>query len=388
MNILYFPSWYDSEELPGAGVFFAEQVKALRESGNNVTVVLVDIVYYPYRCKTKRFKILKQIRDDVEVFRIKLPSYCTGHVPFVFFTYYRLFYYKIMHYLEKKGYKFDVIYAHSFWHAGYIATFYKKKYNIPLIVQEHRSLLMTGELSKSVNKYLRKTVLQSDAFYCVSEKLKQSVVERTNIKDKIHVLPNMVDSIFSFRKLELNEENFSFTFIGTINEGKRVLFLVKAFEKFASEHPNVYLNIAGSGPLENEIKEYISNSLILKNNVKMHGFLNRMQVVELLSKSNAFVLPSAYETFGVVYIEAMAIGRPVIATKNGGANDIVNDSNGYLIDIDNEEQLITTMGKMIKEYDKFNLEEISKKCIERYSQNAIMGRVQKTMENCLKKYEK
>ena len=46
----------------------------------------------PYKCKTKKFKILEQIRDNVEVYRIKLPSYCTGQIPFVFFYYYRFFF--------------------------------------------------------------------------------------------------------------------------------------------------------------------------------------------------------------------------------------------------------------------------------------------------------
>ena len=51
-----------------------------------------------------------------------------------------------------------------------------------------------------------------------------------------------------------------------------------------------------------------------------------------LQKSNAFVLASDYETFGVVYIEAMACGNPVIGTRNGGADDIINDACGFLVD--------------------------------------------------------
>lgn len=387
MNILFFPSWYDSEELPGTGNFFTEQVKALTQAGNKVTVVLVDIVYYPYKCKTKKFRILEQNRDGIEVFRIKVPSYCTGQIPFVFFTYYKFFYDRLMGFLKKRGYEFDVIYAHSFWHAGYIATFYKKKYNIPLIVQEHRSQLVSGDFSQLVNKYLRKTILKSDVFYCVSKNLREVISNRTGLKNKLQVLPNMVSDIFSFKELS-NKKEFSFSFVGSLDERKRILFLLKAFEKFCNKYNNVKLSIAGEGPQKTEIVEYISNSAILKNHVNLVGFLNRTQVVDFIADSNAFVLPSTYETFGVVYIESMSVGRPVIATRNGGANDIVNESNGYLIDVDNEEQLITAMEKMVREYDKFNLEQISKDCIEKYSRNTIMGKVLKTMDECIKNYEK
>ena len=315
MNILFFPAWYDSEELPGAGSFFVEQAKALTTAGHKVTVVLADILYYPYKAKTKRFCILEQNRDGIEVYRIKVPSYCTGQIPFLFFKYYQFFYKKLMHLLEKRGYKFDVIYAHSFWHAGYIATRYKKKYNIPLIVQEHRSLVMTGELKKSANKYLKQTVLQADAFFCVSKKLKESVIEKTNVKNKIDILPNMVDDIFTFKELPKKSE-FIFAFIGTLDDNKRSYFLLKTFEKFLKTNDNTRLVIAGKGPLKDTIINYISNSEILKSHVDFLGFISRTQVVDLLTRSNAFILPSTYETFGVVYIEAMAIGRPVIATRN------------------------------------------------------------------------
>lgn len=384
MNILFLPSWYESEEMPGSGIFFSEQVKALKEAGNSVTVVIVDIVNYPYKCKTKKFCILEQIRDGIEVYRIKIPSYCTGQLPFVFFNYYYFYYSKLMYHLEKKGYQFDVIYAHSFWHAGYIGTLLKKKYNIPLIVQEHRSQLLTGEFRPLVNKYLKKTVLESDVFYCVSERLKEEVYKRTKVESKIKILPNMVNEIFTFKELPVNSD-FIFTFIGTLNKRKRIMFLIKAFEKFCTK--NTKMLIVGAGPEKNELEEYILKSPVLINNVKLLGFLDRGQIVDVLSKSNVFILPSAYEPFGVVYIEAMAIGRPVIATKNGGANDIINDSNGYLIDVDNEEQLINAMRNMINNYNKFNLKKISQECIENYSKFAVIGKVLQTMNDC-KKNEK
>ena len=64
------------------------------------------------------------------------------------------------------------------------------------------------------------------------------------------------------------------------------------------------------------------------------------------------------------------------------------ETNGFLIDIDNEQQLIDAMDRMVKEYDKFNLKQISKDCIEKYSKDAIIGKVIRTMNECINKNEK
>ena len=130
-----------------------------------------------------------------------------------------------MKYMLAQGLNFDVMYAHSFWHAGYIATFLKKEFKLPLIVQEHRSMLITGEFSDKVNKYLKATVDNSDAFYCVSNKLRDNVYARTGLNNGIEILPNMVDDLFQYK--QLNNNIFTYTFIGTLNENKRIIQLLK-----------------------------------------------------------------------------------------------------------------------------------------------------------------
>lgn len=373
MNILFLPSWYESEDEPNSGSFFTEQALALKNESNNVVIALVDIINYPYKCIAKKFKIIEEHRHGIKVYRIKVPSLMTGKVPGVFFKYYKFFYIKLYKYLLAKGHNFDIIYAHSFWHAGYIGTLLKKKYGIPLIVQEHRSMLISGEFTNKVNNYLEKTVNNSDAFYSVSRALKNSIYKRINTKSEIEILPNMVGDIFEFSILE--NECFVYTFIGTLNNNKRILQLLKCFNSLYQSKKNIVLNIVGDGPLRKEIELYIHNSVNLQECIRMFGTLSRENTAELLKKTNVFVLTSAYETFGVVYIEAMAIGRPVIATKNGGANDLVNDSNGILIDVDNDEQLLAAMDEMYEHYSNYHLKKISNDCRKIYSKKVVMNKV-------------
>ena len=112
------------------------------------------------------------------------------------------------------------------------------------------------------------------------------------------------------------------------------------------------------------------------------GHLSREEIVNLLAQSNVLVLPSAYETFGVVCIEAMAVGRPVICTSNG-AKDFINDENGLLIDVDSDEQLISAMEYMYLNYHTYDLKKISDICLSNYSSRAVMSKLITLMTNII-----
>ena len=380
MNILFLPSWYESDSEKNAGIFFTEQAKALQKLGNNVTIAIVDILNYPYKSNKPKFKIFKEERHGFDVYRIVLPSYMTGQVPRIFFAYYAKYYRKLMKYMLAQGLNFDVMYAHSFWHAGYIATLLKKEYKLPLIVQEHRSMLITGEFSDKVNKYLKATVENSDSFYCVSSKLRDNVYSRTGLRDGIDILPNMVDDLFGYKQLE--NSNFTFSFIGTLNENKRIIQLLKCFDQVRKNHKDVCLKVAGDGPLREQVEELINSSADLSDSVEILGLLPREKVLDLLTETNVLVLPSAFETFGVVCIEAMAVGRPVICTRNGSA-DYVDDSNGILIDVDSDEQLIDAMVRIYQDYAEYDQHLISERCVKMYSSSNVMTKVLTEMNTIL-----
>ena len=98
------------------------------------------------------------------------------------------------------------------------------------------------------------------------------------------------------------------------------------------------------------------------------------EVAKAMNTCDAFVMVSERETFGVVYIEALAAGRPVIATKNGGANDLVSADNGILIDIDNKKQLMKAMWYMKDHIEEYNADIISNHCFEKFSSHAVSKR--------------
>ena len=376
MKVLFMPSWFETDEAPNSGIFFSEQAQALQQSGHDVTIAIVDVLNYPYRSKSPKYRIIHETRHGMEVYRMVVPSFMTGHVPGLFYSYYAFFYKKLFRHMLSKGLTFDIMYAHSFWHAGYIATILKKEYRLPLIVQEHRSMLMTGEFSDKVNPYLKATVTHSDRFYCVSSRLRDSVYRRTGLTDGIEILPNMVDELFRYRPLE--NKRFTFVFVGTLNDRKRVIQLIRCFETLRGRHDDVFLRIAGDGPLRSQAEKMIADSDLLRPSAVILGFLPKPSVYELLAEAHVLVLPSAFEPFGVVCIEAMATGRPVICSKNG-ATDFVNDDNGILIDVDADDQLIAAMESVYANYRNYDLRRISETCVDSYSAESVMRRLTAAM---------
>src|SRR3546814_20494591 len=99
--------------------------------------------------------------------------------------------------------------------------------------------------------------------------------------------------------------------------------------------------------------------------------LSRDQVQHYISMSDAFVLTSRYETFGVVLAEATALGRPVIATRCGGPESIVSDGDGYLVDVDNVEELAAAMVQLVDNIKQFEPDSIRMRCAKRFSAEVV-----------------
>ena len=103
-----------------------------------------------------------------------------------------------------------------------------------------------------------------------------------------------------------------------------------------------------------------------------------------MQKANCFVLPTRYEAFGAVLIEAMATGIPVIATRSGGPDHIVSKDNGLLIDIDNSDQLADAMEQMMMKSQEYSAERIRTQTMERFGQTRVMEQYNQLFLSMLK----
>ena len=159
-----------------------------------------------------------------------------------------------------------------------------------------------------------------------------------------------------------------------MNKNKNQAMLIKAFYKVFQDKKNIKLIIAGGGAEYKNLKNLIKY-LNLEDQVVLYGRITRNKVRDLLHKSNVFVLSSKYETFGVVLIEALAAGLPVIATKCGGPESIIRSNNiGYLSEID-ERDLAKKMLKIYHNYNEFDTNYLIKYVEKNFSEQAVVKKI-------------
>ena len=191
-------------------------------------------------------------------------------------------------------------------------------------------------------------------------------------KNDFIYIPNIADfSAFSdVEKVEHNQ--FTFVSVGNLIERKAMDITIRAFAELCKTKEDVKLIIAGDGPQRDALGKLVED-LHLTKRIEFAGKLDRHAIKEVFAKSDCFVLMSRSETFGVVYIEAMASGLPVIATRCGGPESFVNAENGFLIDVDNIEQAAAAMAKiMLKKYDG---NELRQYCLDNFAPDVVASKI-------------
>lgn len=314
------------------GLFEYDQAKALAALGHDVYYVGIDL--HSFR-KKRKYGFSRMQVDDITVFTADFP---VGRIPFYGLALISAFCLQKIYANLKSliGENVDVVHAHFGLIYGYGAVKLCKKERLPLFITEHSSHINKNELSICKKKILAYVYGKAQKVIAVSSALGKKIYIHTNINSVI--IPNIVSvSEFSYNPIKYN--GFRFVAVGNLISIKRMGLLCKLFCESFKGDLTVTLTIFGDGPEYDQIQSYIEQQKLC-NQIFLEGRKTRKEIADFYNKADCFVLLSLSETFGVAYIEAMASGLPVIATKCGGPNDFVNDSNGILIDKIDDEQLM------------------------------------------------
>lgn len=375
MHIMVIPSWYSSSRNKVHGSFFKEQFKALSSSGEKITVAYNEIWPITMFGKINEKRGLNfNIEENLRTYRYKDYNYFPK-MPLMFRSFNKrmdILYKEIIKY---EG-KVDIIHAHSAFWGGIAAAYLSKKYNIPLVITEHSSLKYAKYARESYNKYIFDAYKSADFLIAVGSGLKKEIQEYIN-KD-VEVIHNMVDlSLFNVNKngaKDLSEdEEFKFFSCAFLEEGKGMECLIEAFSK-AFRGQNVTLRIGGDGSIKSNLSMLIKD-LNMDNQIKLLGALSREEVSEEMKRCNVFTLASEHETFGVVYIEALACGKPVVGTDNGGAEDIIKEENGIIAKKKNAENLAKALVQIKENYKIYDKDKIREQTIFSYSEKVLVEKL-------------
>jgi glycosyltransferase involved in cell wall biosynthesis len=236
----------------------------------------------------------------------------------------------------------DIVHGHVGIYGGWLA----RRFAAPdarVVVTEHASFL--GKILRQAPSRARyaQVVERTDAFLCVSEKLRAELVAAfPQSAAKFQVVPNAVDiEAMPVRPAPVTRLD-RWIYIGKVAAAKGVSELVEAFAIAAKDSAALRLTILGSGPLVEPLKARAAE-LGLAARIEFHDAVPPQRVFEFLHAHDVLVHPSKSETFGMTTVEAVGSGMPVLVTRCGGPEETLAGLDGVagaLIDVSPEPQVI------------------------------------------------
>lgn len=387
MHVFFIPSWYPTKERPIAGCFLREQALALGRfgEGTRVSVSLHGAgAYYlnprtpivsirrwlrflqapARRIETVSPNVIEIERPVVEWSALALGGNVRGmlrrhHANFVE--------------AEKIHGRVDLIHAHVGFPAGWIAWQLASRFRRSFVITEHMGPFPSRVFLKadgSISQRLRAPFLASDGNIAVSPALAH-VMREFGIPRPV-VIPNLVDEDrFTVSPCSRSRPDFVFFSLCHLVPEKGIDDLLMAASRAMNEIPTLRLVIGGDGPMRSSL-EALAQRLGIANRVSWLGMVDPSMTPGLYGSCDAFVLVSHGETFGVVYVEAIASGKPVIATRCGGPEAIIHDGNGLLVPTGNVSAIASAMVEMARHSDRYRAEEIRSDFMKRFSRPAVI----------------
>lgn len=385
LHVLYLPSWYPADRLDVSGSFFREQAIAFKETGWRVGVIAVSVrSLRNFRNWSPRNNFIHwSNEDEIVTYRASILN-LTPFAPRLTETRvvrcgFEAFDKYVAHYGRP-----DIVHVHSALFAGSIAYAIKQKYGVPYVLSEHSSAYSRGLLNRAALKIAQKIACNAVACFAVSSsfaKLLNQLVRLT--QSDWAVMPNSVHPTFLEQTLEGNLTNeFVFIHVSLLGENKRVDLILRAFAQQFTGDLKTKLVVGGIGPELGRLK-MLAFRLKIEKQVKFAGYLKRREVLFELGHASAFVLSSRSEPFGVVLIEALAMGLPLIATKSDGPIDIITPDVGMLVPPDDVEALGQAMSKIRNGEVKFNPKKLRNLCKDRYGQDSLTQRWEHVYQNAI-----
>lgn len=226
---------------------------------------------------------------------------------------------------------------------------------------------------KVIMKRLRNSCKYLDKLVVVSRELKHIYSEdfkKNDIKCQVEYIPNFLE-VLPKKVNKLDNKNI--ISVGRLEPEKGFLDLVSVFKLMELKDGDVYLNLVGDGSQKDKIfKNIVDNNISRK--VRMPGYLDFEELNKLYEKSSLYLMTSYTESFGLVLIEAMSHGIPVIAFSCAeGAKELINNGvNGYLINNRNEHEMADKAVKLLNNPDKLKeLGENARTTALKYSKDEV-----------------
>ncbi len=378
-KILIVATWYPSTASPVSGIFIHDQAIALSRE-YEVAVLSPHLIGWREMLQGKLGgKPQWEQHNELVVCRERAIS-PLPRAP-------RLAYWRYLA-ATKRGFnkllaqwgKPDLIHAHVVLPGGWAAARLGKRHSIPVVLHEHSSpfaMHLTGALQR---RRVEETLSQVDRVIAVSPALAQQIEQFYN-KIEIGVIGNLIKTdFFVLTQNNAPKAKTHFLSIALLSEQKGLRYLLQAAQLLVQRGATSFdITIGGDGPARAQLERMVRD-LGLADRCRFLGLLTPIEVRDRIQQSDVMVMPSLHETFCIVLGEAMACGKPVIATRCGGPEFVVTPETGVLVEVANPEALANAMGDFISNKIKFDSLRVRQSVVERFGEKAFLSQISAVYE--------
>ena len=304
--------------------------------------------------------------------------------------------FKIYRFLAKE--KFDVVHTHTS-KAGLLGRFAAKLAGTPLVVHTPHGHIFYGYFRRLKTKmFIRLEKIASrmtNKIVALTDREKSDYITHKIVREGKCIVIHSGIELDRYRELTIEEKNKLKKEIGipedamVVGTAGRLIsvkgpeFMIKASQHISLESPETYLVFAGDGPLKEDLQTLAKETGTDKNII----FLGwRDDVPRILSVFDIFLLPSLNEGMGRVLAEAMALGKPIVASNVGGIPDLViHGKNGYLVPPQNPEELAKYTQLLLEDKDKREkMGRAGKEMASGFTHEAMVQKIARLYEELMK----
>lgn len=283
--------------------------------------------------------------------------------------------------------KYDIIQTHFAVPSGPVGLIISFLFRIPNVLTFYGGDIYNpykkiSPHSKAIFRWVVRTVINNaTAVIAPSTNIRNNANKIYRPTKDISIIPFGIDTPFftslKREELSLQKDIFYIISIGRLLKTKGYDILIKALNIIHKSRSDIRLILIGEGPEQDNL-EKLASDLDISDDIIFLGAVFDKRKFQFLSTADAYVLSSLYEGFGIVLLEAMFCGLPIVATNNGGQTDIVTDGrNGILVEPSDAQAIADAITRLIKDKElrqktsTFNREDVKKYYISNIAQDYL-----------------
>lgn len=370
-NILFLARWYPHRYDPMFGLFVQRHAEAVA-GYHDVSVVYI----HQDQQLHERDELIQTVENGVNTIRVYYRKPNTAGLLSRTLSLFRFFMAvrKGMKVVQRTAGTPDLIHVHILTRLGVVAMFYRLIYHIPYLITEHWSRYLPA--NNGFQGFLRKRITalvisRAGMITTVTENLANAMRSHGLHNDRYTILPNVVDMQLFKPLADKNNSPVKIVHVSCFeDQSKNISGMLHVLHRLKQSGVQFECAMVGEG-VDFDRLESLRNTLNLADCVRFSGLLQGKELANEIGSADFMLMFSHYENMPVVILEAFACGIPVIATKVGGIPEMVDETNGILVDAGDQNGLLRAIQEMISRVHDFNPTSLRGKVEQKYGTQQV-----------------